>query len=137
MFEHVVVGATDSEGGTRAVRRALDLVRASGGTLHVVAALAPKEGPAPYLPEEFRYTDAGAGQADWVLSQVRSQAGEVQVRVTTHPVLADPAEAITKVAAEEQADLIVVGCGHHGDDRRLSGLDQAVMDQADCAVLVV
>jgi nucleotide-binding universal stress UspA family protein len=137
VFEHVVVGATDSEGGTRAVGRALDLVRASGGTLHVVAALAPKEGPAPYLPEEFRYTDAGAGQADWVLSQVRSQAGEVQVRVTTHPVLADPAEAITKVAAEERADLIVVGCGHRGDDRRLSGLDQAVMDRADCAVLVV
>ncbi len=137
MFEHVVVGATDSEGGTRAVRRALDLVRASGGTLHVVTALAPKEGPAPYLPEEFRYTDAGASQADWVLSQVKAQAGEVQVRVTTHPVLADPAQAITKVAAEQQADLIVVGCGHHGEDRQLSGLDQAVMDQADCAVLVV
>jgi nucleotide-binding universal stress UspA family protein len=137
VFEHVVVGATDSEGGTRAVRRALDLVQASGGTLHVVAALAPKEGPAPYLPEEFRYTDAGAGQADWVLSQVRTRAGAVQVRVTTHPVLADPARAITKVAAEEQADLIVLGCGHHGEDRRLSGVDQAVMDQADCAVLVV
>ncbi len=62
VFEHVVVGATDSESGTRAVRRALELVRASGGTLHVVAALAPKEGPAPDVPEEFRYTDAGAGQ---------------------------------------------------------------------------
>ena len=50
VFEHVVVGATDSESGTRAVRRALELVRASGGTLHVVAALAPKEGPAPARP---------------------------------------------------------------------------------------
>jgi nucleotide-binding universal stress UspA family protein len=137
VFEHVVVGATGSEGGIRAVRRALELVRASGGTLHVVAALAPKEGPAPYVPEEFRYTDAGSGQADWLLSQVRAQAGEVQVRVTTHPVLADPARAITKVAAQERADLIVVGCGHHGEDRQLSGLDQAVMDQAECAVLVV
>ena len=71
VFEHVVVGATDSESGTRALRRALELVRASGGTLHVVSALAPKEGPAPDVPEEFRYTDAGAGQADWVLSQAR------------------------------------------------------------------
>jgi nucleotide-binding universal stress UspA family protein len=137
VFEHVVVGATDSESGTRAVRRALELVRASGGTLHVVAALAPKEGPAPSVPEEFRYTDAGAGQADWVLSQARAHAGEAQIRVTTHPVLADPVQALTKVAAEERADLIVVGCGHHGDDRRLSGIDQAVMDRADCAVLVV
>ena len=137
MFEHVVVGATDSESGTRAVRRALQLVQASGGTLHVVAALAPKEGPAPSLPEEFRYTDAGAGVADWVLSRARAQASEAQVRVTTHPVLADPAQAITKVAAEEQADLIVVGCGRHGDDRQLSGVDRAVMDRAGCAVLVV
>ncbi len=137
MFEHVVVGATESEGGARAVRRALQLVQASGGTLHVVAALAPKEGPAPYLPEEFRYTAAGAGAADWMLSQVRAQADRVHVRVTTHPVLADPAQAITKVAADEQADLIVVGCGHHGDGRQLSGVDQAVMDRAGCAVLVV
>jgi nucleotide-binding universal stress UspA family protein len=137
VFEHVVVGATDSESGTRAVRRALELVRASGGTLHVVAALAPKEGPAPAVPEEFRYTDAGAGQGDWVLSQARAHADEAQVRVTTHPVLADPVEAITKVAADERADLIVVGCGHHGDDRQLSGIDQAVMDRAGCAVLVV
>jgi nucleotide-binding universal stress UspA family protein len=137
VFEHVVVGATDSASGNRAVRRALELVAASGGTLHVVAALAPKEGPAPFLPEEFRYTDAGASSADWVLSQARVKAGEVQVRVTTHPVLADPAVAITKVALDEQADLIVVGCGHHGDDRQLSGVDQAVMDRAGCAVLVV
>jgi nucleotide-binding universal stress UspA family protein len=137
VFEHVVVGATDSEGGTRAVRRALQLVRASGGTLHVVAALKPKEGPAPSVPEEFRYTDAGAGRADWVLSQARARADEVQVRVTTHPVLADPARAIAKVAAEERADLIVVGCGHHGEDRQLSGVDRAVMDGAGCAVLVV
>lgn len=137
MFEHVVVGATDSESGTRAMRRALELVQASGGTLHVVTALAPKEGPVPQVPEEFRYTDAGAGKADWVLSRARAQAGEAQVRVTTHPVLADPAVAITKVAADEQADLIVVGCGHHGDERQLSGVDQAVMDRAGCAVLVV
>jgi nucleotide-binding universal stress UspA family protein len=137
VFERVVVGATDSEGGTRAVRRALQLVQASGGTLHVVAALEPKEGRAPHVPEEFRYTDAGAGRADWVLSQARARAGEVQVRVTTHPVLADPARAIAKVAAEERADLIVVGCGRHGEDRQLSGVDRAVMDQAGCAVLVV
>ena len=122
MFEHVVVGANDTAGAARAVRRALDLVRASGGTLHVVAAVRPKEEPPPDLPEEFRYTDAGAGPADWVLSQLRATAEQAQVRVTTHPVLADPAEAITKVAAEEQADLIVVGCGHHGDDRQLSGV---------------
>ncbi len=137
MFEHVVVGATDSVSGTRAVRRALDLVQASGGTLHLVTALAAKEEPAPYLPEEFRYTEAGAGPADWALSQAKKRAEHARVQVTTHPVLGRPAEAMAKVAREEEADLIVVGCGHDGDARRLSAVDQAVMDQAACAVLVV
>ena len=32
VFENVVVGATDSAGATRAVRRAIEVARASGGT---------------------------------------------------------------------------------------------------------
>ncbi len=137
MFKHVVVGATESAGGSRALQRALGLVQASGGTLHVVSALAAKEGPAPEMPAEFRYTDAGAGSADWVLSQARVEADRAHVEVTTHPVLADPAVAIAKVAAEQQADLIVVGCGQDHGDRRLSGVDRAVLDGAGCAVLLV
>ena len=137
MFKHVVVGASESAGGERAVQRALALVQASGGTLHVVSALAAREGPVPQVPEEFRYTDAGAGSADWVLSQARAQAGKAEVPITTHPVLAEPAAAIAKVAAELGADLIVVGCGQDHGDRHLSGVDRAVLDGAGCAVLVV
>jgi nucleotide-binding universal stress UspA family protein len=137
VFKHVVVGASETAGGARAVERALGLVQASGGTLHVVSALAAREGPAPQVPEEFRYTDAGAGSADWVLSQARAQADRAAVQITTHPVLAEPAAAIAKVAAELGADLIVVGCGQDHGDRHLSGIDRAVLDGAGCAVLVV
>ena len=38
MFENVVVGATDSSGAARAMRRAIEVARVSGGTLHVVTA---------------------------------------------------------------------------------------------------
>jgi nucleotide-binding universal stress UspA family protein len=67
MFDTVVVGATDSDGARRAFDRALELAGATGGTLHVVTAIPRKGEPPPYLPEEFRYTDAGADGPDWLL----------------------------------------------------------------------
>jgi nucleotide-binding universal stress UspA family protein len=113
------------------------VARASGGTLHVVAALEAKEKRLPYLPEEFRYTEAGAGRTDWLLSQLRAEAAADDVSVETHPVLADPAEAIARVAAAEQADLVVVGSGSAHGGHGLSGVPKAVIDTVPCAVLVV
>jgi nucleotide-binding universal stress UspA family protein len=140
MFETVVVGAADSEGAAKAFRRALDVARASGGTLHVVAAINGKgeAETAPWLPEEFRYTDAGAGATDWLLTTLAKEAEGAHVKVTTHPVLDDPAAAITRVAAAEGADLVVVGSGSdHRGSRSLSDVPKAVMDHVGCAVLVV
>jgi nucleotide-binding universal stress UspA family protein len=137
MFRTVVVGATDSEGSARAFERALGVVRSSGGTLHVVAALDRKEKAAPYLPAEFRYTDAGAGATDWLLGQLRTRATECDVEVVTHPVLADPGEAIVRVAAGAQADLVVVGSSSPHGHRQLGDVPKAVMDAVSCAVLVV
>jgi len=71
------------------------------------------------------------------VAQLRSLASEVQVRVRSHPLRSDPVEAITRVAAQEQADLIVVGSQDAGGSRRLSSVPQGVMDRVECAVLVV
>jgi nucleotide-binding universal stress UspA family protein len=137
MFDTVVVGADDSAGAAKALRRALDLVRTSGGTLHVVSALRPKEEALPDLPEEFRYTYLGAGATDWLHGRLHATAEQEHVHVETHPVLADPVDAITRVAAEQEADLIIVGSRDHHGTRRLSGVPRGVMDRASCAVLVV
>jgi nucleotide-binding universal stress UspA family protein len=136
VFETVVVGVTESDGPCPALRRAMEVTKASGGVLHVVCACR-KAKAAPYLPEEFRYTDAGAGATDWFLAQVCSNARAEGITVTPHPVSADPAEAITRVAADERADLIVVGSGAAHGSRHLSSVPKAVMDRAACAVLVV
>jgi nucleotide-binding universal stress UspA family protein len=137
VFETVVVGATDSDGARRAFDRALELAGATGGTLHVVTAIPRKGEPPPYLPEEFRYTDAGAEGPDWLLGQLRAQAAKAHVNVTAHPVRAHPAEAIALVAAEEHADIVVVGTGTSHGTRHLSHVPKAVMDRVPCAVLVV
>jgi nucleotide-binding universal stress UspA family protein len=139
VFDRVVVGAADSEGAERAFHRALALTRATGGTLHIVAAIDRKKDAdaVPWLPEEFRYTAFGAGAADWLLMKLQREAAEAQVDVATHPVLDDPAGAIARVAADEGADLVVVGSGSAHGARRLAPVPKAVMDHVGCAVLVV
>ncbi len=139
MFEKVVVGATDSESAARAFARALSLTRSFGGTLHVVSTVPAKskDTSAQYLPEEFRYTSLGAGATDRLLWDLERQAAEAHVDVATHAVLAEPAEAITRVAEREGADLIVLGTGSDHGARHLSEVPKAVMDRVGCAVLVV
>jgi nucleotide-binding universal stress UspA family protein len=75
--------------------------------------------------------------ADELLAQMRSLASESSARVRSHPLQSDPVEAITRVATEEGADLIVVGSREPVGSRRLSGVSRGVMDRAECAVLVV
>jgi nucleotide-binding universal stress UspA family protein len=135
----VVVGAADSEGAERAFRRALALTQATGGTLHIVAAIDTKRDAkaVPYLPDEFRYTAFGAGATDWLLTRLQQEAAAAHVDVATHPVLDDPAAAIARVAADEEADLVVVGSGSAHGARRLAHVPKAVMDHVGCAVLVV
>jgi nucleotide-binding universal stress UspA family protein len=118
MFENVVAGAADMDGGARAVSRAVEVARTSGGTVHIVTAFRRE-------PVEV------------MLAQLRQLASGTSVRVRTHPVAADPVEAITRVAAEEGADLIVLGAQADGRSRRLSSVPQGVIDRAECAVLVV
>jgi len=127
VFDSVVVGATDSEGAERAFRRALDLTRATGGTLHIVAAIDAKTDNTAF----------GAGAADWLLMRLRKEAADADVDVATHPVLDEPAGAITRVAANERADLVVVGSGSTHGARSLAHVPKAVMDHVGCAVLVV
>ena len=137
MFENVVVGATDSAAATRAVRRAIAIVRASGGTLHIVTALGRRRARPTEVPVGVQHPGTEAGPAGSMLAKLREMALSESVRVETHPAFSDAAEAITRVAAEEAADLIVVGSKAHNGTRQLSHVPKVVMDQAACPVLVV
>ncbi len=137
MFENVVVGATDSAGATRAVHRAIEVARASGGTLHIVTAFGRKKARQPQIPEEKQYSRTGSDPTERLMTELREMAALEYVRVETHPVASDPADAITRVANEEDADLIVVGSRAAHGIRQLSSVPKAVLDRAACAVLVV
>jgi nucleotide-binding universal stress UspA family protein len=137
MFENVVVGATDSRGSARAMRRAVEVARVSGGTLHVVTAFRHKRLRRPPVSLETGRLPSWSDSAEAFLDEFRMMAARESVRYEMHPLAADPVEAITRVAAEEDADLIVVGSNGGGDARHLSRVPKGVMDTAECAVLVV
>ncbi len=155
MFDSVVVSAVPSEPSPRVLSCALEVAMASEARLHIVAAMPSRRDPAPPLPAELRYTYAGAGSTEWFLGRLCAQVARQGVRVTTHSVLADLADAIVAVAHQERADLVVVGAGSHRRPgvpvaregtwlrrpRSHLGHHRAVADdvvgKVDCAVLVV
>jgi nucleotide-binding universal stress UspA family protein len=138
MYEHVVVGVNDSESTPAAVDRAVELAKISGGTVHLVSAFGLKRSePSPPMPEEFRYTTASVDPVDWRLSQMEKVARKQGVPVTTHAVLGEPVEALTRVAKREAADLIVVGAApSHAAHHRATVAD-TLMRWTSCAVLTV
>ena len=138
MFDTVVVGTDGSDTAGIAVREAAELVRSSGGTLHVVSS---------YRPESSRSV-AGAGErweilpadrVDAVLEESAALARVLGVKVEAHSSKGDPAAAIVRVAKEVGADVVVVGNkGMKGAKRFLLGsVPSKVAHDAPCAVLII
>jgi nucleotide-binding universal stress UspA family protein len=134
VFETVVVGADASDTAAEAVRQAIELVKLTGGRLHIVSA---------YRPQAL---SAGGGEeqglesgdvADSVLAAHASRARTAGVEVESHARSSAPAEAIVAVATEVKADLIVVGNkGMTGMRRVLGSVPNSVAHHAPCSVLI-
>ena len=138
MFDIVVVGADQSVVARHAVEHAAELVRATGGTLHIVGAYKPHPASLEDLPDEFRYTMSSPGSADELLAELANVVLSRGVEAVTHAVDAGPAEALVRVAHQEGADLIVVGNkSSHAGRRALGSVPNAVANDAPCAVLIL
>ena len=108
MFQTVVVGTDGSATATVAVMQAAELVKDSGGTLHIVSA---------YRRAAARVVQAGGEQCqimpeddvDNVLQEAAARARMAGAKVETHAVTDDPADSIIQIADVVHADLVVVG----------------------------
>jgi len=138
MLENVVVGVDEAPTAEVPLRRAIDLVKSTGGTLHLVNAYKSEYQAPPRLPRELRYATPSTCHADQLLEGLAKVAAAEHVPVVVHPVTADPVDAITKVAEQEHADLIVVG---HRQGGRVHHLHRSVSNllarRAPCAVMIV
>jgi nucleotide-binding universal stress UspA family protein len=136
MFETVVVGADESPTAAKAVEAAIELVKLSDGTLHIVTAYKPAARSTSGVPDEFQGSVQPDSHVHSVLADLASRARAHSVAVETHDQKGDPADAVQAVADRVGADLIVVGS--QGMKRRVLGsVPNSIAHGASCAVLVV
>ena len=143
MFTRIVVGTDGSETAAEAVRQATELARLTGATLSIVSAYSPVSGrrvsgEQQQAPADVQYELGPREDVNFFLDAAAAEVKEKGVEVQTHPVEADPADAILNVAEETKADLIVVGNkGMTGARRYLLGsVPNNVSHHAPCSVLI-
>jgi nucleotide-binding universal stress UspA family protein len=144
VFTRIVVGTDGSETAAEAVRQAVELAKLSGAKLSIVSAYAPisgrrASGEQQQAPADVQYELGPREDVNFILDAAAAEAKEAGIEVQTHPVEADPADAILNVAEEIKADLIVVGNkGMTGARRYLLGsVPNNVSHHAPCSVIIV
>jgi nucleotide-binding universal stress UspA family protein len=144
VFTRIVVGTDGSETAAEAVRQAADLAKLAGAQLTIVSAYEPVskrrvEGEQHDVPADVQHEIGPREDVNLVLDSAAIEAKKAGIEVQTHPVEADPAEAILNVAEETGADLIVVGNkGMTGARRFLLGsVPNKVSHHAPCSVIIV
>jgi nucleotide-binding universal stress UspA family protein len=138
------VGTDGSDTAADAVRQATELAKLSGAQLNIVSAFAPVssrrvEGEKLDAPADVQYEIGPREDVNLILDAAGASARKEGVEVQTHPVEADPADAILNVAEQTGADLIVVGNkGMTGARRYLLGsVPNNVSHHAPCSVMIV
>jgi nucleotide-binding universal stress UspA family protein len=144
VFKRIVVGTDGSETAAEAVRQATELARLTGATLSLVSAYQPASGRRVQAeqagaPADVQYEIGPREDVNFVLDVAAADAKGQGVEVQTHPVEANPADAILNVAEETKADLIVVGNKGMTGARRyvLGSVPNNVSHHAPCSVMIV
>jgi nucleotide-binding universal stress UspA family protein len=136
MFKTILVAADDSVTAARAVSTAVELVKATGGSLHVMTAYNPPLTYSGVLTPD--YMDTVANAADLLLEKLHDGIVKEGVEARCHPAPGPIAEAIVSVAGQVGADLVVVGNkGMRGMRRVLGSVPNSVAHRANCSVLIV
>jgi nucleotide-binding universal stress UspA family protein len=137
MYDRILLPTDGSDAGTRAVDQALGLAAETGATLHLLFVLEE----IPYAPETM--DDAVGSElreiGEATLETVRERADGAGVEVVEALREGAPHSTILEYAAEEDADVIVMGThGRSGLDRYLLGsVTERVVRTADIPVLTV
>lgn len=135
-WKRILVGTDGSRFSAAATARAIDFAKAYGGELLVVSVV---DVPAEFYAEAPQAVEDMIAKARTYTAAVRQQAAAAGVPAESFIGEAEAYEAIIKLAAEQQADMIVMGShGRTGLRRLLMGsVTEKVIGYAPCPVLVV
>lgn len=140
-YRNIVVAVDFSENSDTSFGTALELAKQYGAKLHIVHAFAyPVALVSPYevsLPVDF--LDSARGEAKQKLEAAADKAGADRLDVEWHFEEGAAAAAIVKVAAETNADLVVIGTrGNTGLKHVVLGsVAERTVRTAPCSVLTV
>ena len=140
MFSSVLVGTDGSDRAERAVHAAVDVAKALGARLVLVAAF-----------REGAHTEMISGSGSATKGDMRAVAEQMLLRSARHAEKeglsgvdwearqGNPADVILDIASEREADLIVVGNKGMTGARRyvLGGVADKVSHHAPCSVIIV
>jgi len=128
MYKQIVVGTDGSTGANVAVDTALELARLTGATLHIVHAhkLSSAFGLAAavevgVVPNVVESNEAIMEESKKICEAAVANADRLGVHAEGHSEAGDAADALTRVATDTKADLIVVG------NRGMSGARRFVL----------
>ncbi len=138
MFHKILHASDGSEQASQALALALALAKQNNSEMHMVCV---EEVPfVSELIEEARDATRAAGsRIEGVLQRARKMAEERQLTLHTHVITGHPVRDIIMLAADLDADLLVIGArGHSGFYGRLIGSKaERITQLARCPVLVV
>ena len=145
MYKNIVVGTDGSDTAAEAVRQAAVLAELTGGRLHIVhafqlmsplAAIGPDAGAASFAAGA---PQAAEQRAREVLAKALESAESHGAQAETHLQVGDPATALLDAAAQQNADLLVVGNKGMTGARRfvLGSVPNTVSHHAPCNLLIV
>jgi nucleotide-binding universal stress UspA family protein len=138
MFGKILHANDGSENAFRALELALAIAKQNNSQLHMVSVEEIAYMP-EFIEEVREETGTAARRFHGVLQRARKLAQDAQVQLDTHVLAGHPVQTIVELAAELNADLLVIGArGHSALYERLVGSRaDRIMQLAPCPLLVV
>jgi nucleotide-binding universal stress UspA family protein len=136
MFDRILIAVDGSDEARHAARRGLGLAKVLNTTVEVLHVVPQKSlRVTQTADEQTQLRDRG----ETALSEIEELASELNYPVSTQLSEGKPATRISEYAAEQDADLIVIGRqGMTGLGKRLlGGVTEQVLHQSDVPVFVV
>jgi nucleotide-binding universal stress UspA family protein len=150
LYTNIVVGTDFSETAEQAVEQAVEIAKAFGSTLHIVTAFKPAmtASIAGSSLEAMAYggadmlRDAESAIADEVaarLGALQMKYAQQGLKVITHGLALEPADALIDVCEGCGADLVIVGNRGMGGVKRfvLGSVPNKISHHSPCSVLIV
>jgi nucleotide-binding universal stress UspA family protein len=136
MFTRILHANDGSDHAFNALKLALRIAKKDAAELHMVSV--EERG---HMPELVAESDARATtlRFDKTLHRARALADESHVKLRSHVLTGHPVHNVIKLAADLNADLIIVGASGHSAlyDRMIGTRAQRILHHATCPVLVV